>query len=112
LERTPALVHDIVYGLADLNSITLRYGPTIAAVVDALQTTPRAMVAVVQRVVLRCEACRSVDDLRVVGSRTAYNWDGRSDIDPNHPLLLCPTCAQEHDAHWDAMWAEYYAGIM
>jgi hypothetical protein len=41
---------------------------------------------------------------------TAYHWDGEGE-DPNHPMMLCPSCADEYDEYWRSMWADYYNSI-
>ena len=68
-----------------------------------------------ERIVLRnigaCEHCQSTDDVALRSSMTAYNFDGpcNSDDDPNRDWMGCASCWAEHEAHWSAMWDEYYA---
>lgn len=112
LNLIPALVHEIAHESPDLSTIPQRYGHAAAAVANLIRTSPDVMRVVVRDVPLRCESCQSTEALRIVSARTAYNWDAQSDIAPNHPHLLCPVCEQDYTAHWDAMWADYYAGIM
>lgn len=66
-----------------------------------------------------CEMCGSTEGVQWEDSRTAYApgpktaWRhllsnvGEKDIDPNAPKALCRSCAEDHHAHWDEMWAEY-----
>ena len=44
-------------------------------------------------------------------ARTSFNWDGEGE-DPNHPILLCDECAEEHAEYWDEMWANYRSDRM
>lgn len=62
-------------------------------------------------VIEACERCEETKGVKIEDSRTAYHWDGKGD-DPNRPLLLCRSCANEHHAHWDERWDEYYSGCM
>jgi hypothetical protein len=55
-----------------------------------------------------CETCNSLEDCEPESARTAYPWDGTGE-NPNRYAVLCRECAAEHHAHWDEMWAEYYA---
>ena len=59
----------------------------------------------------RCEHCGSYEGVSLESSRTAYPFDGAFDSpeNPNRSLHLCPTCAVEHHAHWDATWSDYHA---
>ena len=70
---------------------------------------------------LHCERC--APDVRLESSRTAYaapvlNYWGHllqgddPSPDPNAAIPLCPPCAKEHHAYWDAMWADSYGGLL
>ena len=50
-------------------------------------------------------------DIRVseIGCKTAYDWNGKGE-DPNRNPVLCESCADEYNEHWDDMWNEYYSG--
>lgn len=63
---------------------------------------------------LRCLECDSIVGVKMESSRTCYHWDGSADSpdNPNRPIPLCRDCAEEHHAHWDYMWRDYYAGRM
>ena len=43
-----------------------------------------------------------------VGAMTAYHWDGKG-VDPNGPMYLCLSCAEEYREHWTEMWSEYWS---
>ena len=65
-----------------------------------------------------CECCGKTEGVKAESSRTAYDttpFDRYDRIlnedapDPNADVMLCRECAEEHHAHWDSMWADYYA---
>lgn len=59
-----------------------------------------------------CECCdRVAEDVEERPAMTAYFWDGEGE-DPNRPVSLCPPCWEEHKAHWEEMWANYYSGLL
>lgn len=58
-----------------------------------------------------CSTCGKTDGVGFEGADTAYG-PTKEEPDPNAPLPLCRSCAEDHHAHWDAMWAEYRAGIL
>ena len=66
-----------------------------------------------RRVLLECACCGSTNGVEMERSCTAYPFDGKINDpdDPNRPIPLCRACAPEHYAHWDAMWADYRAGL-
>ena len=57
-----------------------------------------------------CAQCGTIYDVRYENSRTCYHFDGEigGPDDPNKPIRLCRSCALEHHAHWDSLWADYY----
>ncbi len=61
-----------------------------------------------------CLRCGSTVGVNLESSRTQYNFEGElgSPEDPNRPVPLCRTCAEDHHAYWDEMWAEYYGGLL
>lgn len=105
----PALVFQIRDQTSDLNLLELNYGPNAVAIARFLWAHPFIADQIVMLVPLQCEGCHVSENLDGTSPRTAYNWDGKSDFNPNHPLLLCPPCTTEHHEHWDAMWQEYYS---
>lgn len=56
---------------------------------------------------LECARCQATAGVEMENSRTQY-----PDPADNAPVPLCRDCAQEHHAHWDAMWADYQAGLL
>jgi len=70
--------------------------------------------------ILKCEAHYALGGeivtagVEMESSRTMYPWDGPEDDpdNPNRPIALCRECAKDHHQHWDAMWAEYRAGLL
>lgn len=48
--------------------------------------------------------CKEQTGLEWEDSRTSYHWNGLGK-DPNRHILLCRSCAVEHHADWDDMWA-------
>lgn len=60
----------------------------------------------------RCERCGSLRGVKSEGGRTAYHYEGPSNVfqDPNRSVGLCRHCAVEYHQHWDDMWQEYYSG--
>jgi|HubBroStandDraft_5_1064220.scaffolds.fasta_scaffold103383_2 hypothetical protein len=63
---------------------------------------------------LTCACCHGESGLpaRLESSRTAYAWTDKTKPNPNAPIALCATCAEEHHVHWDDMWNEYRTGQM
>lgn len=64
-----------------------------------------------------CESCGSVIGVKPESSRTCYHVEGiegreNTRVDPNRRVRLCRPCAEEHHEHWDAMWSEYYSGLL
>jgi hypothetical protein len=105
----PALVFQLRDRTSDLNLLELNYGPNAVSIARFLWTHPFIADQIVMLVPPRCEGCWATENLDVTSPRTAYNWDGASDFNPNHPRLLCPPCTEEHHAHWDDMWRTYQA---
>lgn len=56
-----------------------------------------------------CLSCGETDGVALEGADTAYS-PTEEDPDPNAPVPLCRSCAEEHHAHWKEMWDEYHAG--
>lgn len=56
-----------------------------------------------------CEYCGNRRGVRPENSRTFYHFDGDfyAPENPNRDVHLCRSCADEHHAHWDAMWSNY-----
>lgn len=68
-----------------------------------------------------CLCCGASDGVELESSRTAYSrpaltrWDRileETPPDPNAPIPLCRPCAETHHAEWDAVWREYYSGLL
>jgi hypothetical protein len=62
---------------------------------------------------LECERCAflgtiTTEGVQMENSRTTYHFEGiiGSPEDPNRPLPLCRSCAADHHAYWDSMWAD------
>lgn len=105
----PALVFEISTRTSSLPSIELSYGSNAVSIARFLWAHPFVATQIVMRVPPQCERCGHTRNLDVTSARTAYNWDGKSDFNPNHPRLLCPPCTEEHHSYWDEMWRDYYA---
>ena len=58
-----------------------------------------------------CEDCGSKEDVYWQPSLTRYYWDGWGE-NPNRPMKLCNSCAEEYKSYWKEMWSEYYANCM
>lgn len=54
-----------------------------------------------------CEGCKQTTKVRVGPVRTAYDDDTQ-----NTAPVLCSDCMDEYNQHWDAMWEEYYSGLL
>lgn len=105
----PALVFEITNRTQDLLVFELNYGPNAVSIARFLWAHPFIADQIVMLVPPRCEGCGVSENLDVTSARTAYNWDSKSDFNPNHSRLLCPPCTTEHHAHWDDMWRTYQA---
>jgi hypothetical protein len=108
----PALVFEITTRTPDSFFLDLHYGPNAVSIAKFLWAHPFIADQIVMLVPPRCEGCGGTADLDTTTARTAYNWDGKSDFNPNHPRLLCPPCTEEHHTHWDSMWDEYHANLL
>jgi hypothetical protein len=58
-----------------------------------------------------CLGCGETEGVALEGADTAY-CPTEEDPDPNAPIPLCRSCAEEHHAHWKEMWDEYHAGLL
>lgn len=112
LRPVPALVFEITTRTPDSALLVLNYGPNAVSIAKFLSTHPFIADQIATFVPLQCEGCHVSENLDVTSARTAYNWDGKSDFNPNHPRLLCPPCTKEHHEYWDEMWRDYYANLM
>jgi len=65
--------------------------------------------------VCECHVCESLERRIPVEMlyfrRTNYWWNGTGD-DPNRGIAICKDGADEETEHWDAMWQEYYEGLL
>ena len=53
--------------------------------------------------VTRCQCCGSF-------GATTQRQNTRYVNDAQNFVTLCPRCHEENDAHWEAMWSDYYSG--
>ena len=63
-----------------------------------------------------CSHCGSTEGVELESSRTAYSTSPTDrfdrirkldEPDPNAPIFLCRSCAEEHHSYWNDMWAQY-----
>lgn len=57
-----------------------------------------------------CERCCSVKDISSVQAMTCYVKTGSED--PNKPLMLCSSCAEQYKDYWAEKWRDYYDGLV
>jgi hypothetical protein len=53
-----------------------------------------------------CLGCGETEGVLFEDANTAYH-PTEEDPDPNTPIPLCRSCAEDHHAHWKEMWDEY-----
>jgi hypothetical protein len=69
---------------------------------------------------MQCEYCDSTEGVVLEDSRTSYSLPDLTIYDllfpedlenPNRPIWLCRSCAEEHHEFWDEQWREYWDSI-